>query len=198
MTRVFSSLPLLWLILMWPGIDVIRGLFDGSWYYPQMMQQSGVWSIYLLILTVSVTPVTLVLGRLGFGLPVARWLIKRRRHFGLASFVYAALHVAHYLIEEASLAGVLTQAATLEYASGWLAFGLFLTLAVTSNDWALRKLGRRWKALHRWTYAAAGLSFLHWALFEFWIAAVVPWILAFVAVKAVHVGLRRWPRRAVL
>ena len=39
---------------------------------------------------------------------------------------------------------------------------LFLLLLAISNDLSLRRLGtKKWKSLQRWTYAAAGLAFLH-------------------------------------
>lgn len=52
--------------------------------------------------------------------------------------------------------------------TGWLAFAIFVPLAVTSMDFAQRMMGPWWKWLQRWTYAAAVLTLLHWAgLHEF-------------------------------
>ena len=51
--------------------------------------------------------------------------------------------------------------------TGWLAFAIFLPLALTSNDASVRMLGRSWKRLHRAVYAAAVLSFAHWILEAF-------------------------------
>ena len=44
---------------------------------------------------------------------------------------------------------------------------IFTALAVTSNNTSVRKLGKRWKVLHRFVYAAAILTFLHWILLAF-------------------------------
>lgn len=35
-------------------------------------------------------------------------------------------------------------------------------------NWAVRKLGPRWKSLHRWTYAAAVLTLVHRASLHDW------------------------------
>jgi sulfoxide reductase heme-binding subunit YedZ len=45
---------------------------------------------------------------------------------------------------------------------GFLAFVLLIPLALTSNHWSQRKLGRRWSHLHRMIYAIAILAILHY------------------------------------
>ena len=193
MRRAIDSIPLLYLVMLLPGWSVIVGLFTQSYYYPEMLQISGVWSIRLLVLTVAVTPTLLLIRRIGAGRPLGRWLLKRRRHFGLGAFIYAALHTAHYLVESGSFAVVLDEAVSWNFGSGWIAFLIYTALAATSTDWAVRRLGRWWKPLHRATYGAAAASFLHWYLFDFFPDAVLFWAGAFVAVKLIHTGLRRWP-----
>jgi sulfoxide reductase heme-binding subunit YedZ len=42
-----------------------------------------------------------------------------------------------------------------------MAFLILLALAVTSSNSAVRRLGRRWKALHRGAYVAALLGVVH-------------------------------------
>jgi len=44
---------------------------------------------------------------------------------------------------------------------GFSAFVLLVPLALTSNDFMLRKLGRRWSVLHRLIYLIAILALLH-------------------------------------
>ena len=44
---------------------------------------------------------------------------------------------------------------------------IFTALAITSNNTSVRMLGKRWKGLHRFVYAAAVLTFLHWILLAF-------------------------------
>jgi len=51
--------------------------------------------------------------------------------------------------------------------TGLLSALLFLGLLALSNDWTLRRLGRRrWKSLQRWTYVAGGLMVGHGFIFQ--------------------------------
>lgn len=193
MKRAIDSLPLLYLVMLLPGWSVIVGLITQGYYYPEMLRISGVWSVRLLVLTVAVTPALLVIRRIGYGKALGRWLLKRRRHFGLASFVYAALHTAHYLVEAGDLGIVISEGIAWDYGSGWIAFAIMAALAATSTDFAVRRLGRWWKTLHRATYGAAAMTFLHWYLFDFFADQVAFWAGLFVAAKLIHAGLRRWP-----
>ncbi|MEP2031240.1 MAG: hypothetical protein ABJI96_21280 [Paracoccaceae bacterium] len=128
--RILNSLQLLYVLMLWPARYAIWDFYDGGWYYAQIMYDTGIWSVRLLILTVSVTPGTLLINRLGLSKTVGRWLLQRRRHFGLGSFLYGALHLIHYLIETDSVRFVLVQSVWLEYAAGWLAFLIFFGAGV--------------------------------------------------------------------
>ena len=146
------------------------------------IKDSGDWAAWLLLATLAVTPLRLVLGTNG----LTRWLLLRRRDLGVASFAYAAAHTAIYLVDKASLATVLDQAADAELLTGWLALALFLPLAATSNDVSVRALKRGWKRLHRLVYPAAVLVFAHWALTAFDPATAY----AHIAILAAIVGTR--------
>jgi len=182
MSRVLNSLPLLYLAMLWPGRFAFWGLFEQTFYYPWMMYDSGFWSIIWLIVTLAVTPVLMIISRLGRGKVLGRWLLVRRRHFGIASFIYALVHLLHYAIESEGLSVMIKEAVGI------------LALALTSNNWSTRKLGRKWKLLHYWVYPAVLLAFLHWYLFGNVTERVVFWALALVAIKAVHIALSRRAR----
>jgi len=47
-------------------------------------------------------------------------------------------------------------------------YALLHTLALTSMDYFVRKMGTWWKWLQRWTYAAAVLTLVHWAALHDW------------------------------
>jgi sulfoxide reductase heme-binding subunit YedZ len=96
------------------------------------------------------------------------WLKKNRRYFGVAAFAYAAAHTVFYLIDKASLDRVLTELPRFYIWTGWVAFALFLPLALTSMDHFVRRMGPRWKQLQRLTYPAAALTLLHWAALHDW------------------------------
>ena len=86
-------------------------------------------------------------------------------------------------IAEAMTAGILT---------GWLALLIFLPLAVTSNDLSVRKLGRRWKALHRLVYVIAILGVWHY----WWqVKQDIREPLVYALILAGLLGYRLWYRR---
>jgi sulfoxide reductase heme-binding subunit YedZ len=44
------------------------------------------------------------------------------------------------------------------------AFVLMIPLAVTSNNWSVRKLGPTWRKLHKLTYVIAALGGIHFIM----------------------------------
>jgi len=46
--------------------------------------------------------------------------------------------------------------------TGWIAFLIFIPLAVTSMGHFVRRMGPSWKTLQRTTYTAAVLTLVHW------------------------------------
>lgn len=73
-----------------------------------------------------------------------------------------------YLLDAQTAARVLQDLPRLYIWTGWLAFLIFIPLAVTSMDYFVRQMGPRWKQLQRWTYAAAVLTLVHWAALHDW------------------------------
>ena len=160
-----ASRPLLWLVLALPGLWILYrwAAAPDSYGYGHAIGDSGDWAVWLLMLTLAVTPVRLLFRRRSW----SAWLVRRRRDFGLASFAYAAGHTIIYLADKASLGAILGDLGLPDILVGWLALALFVPLAATSNDMAARALGRSWKRLHRLVYPAAVLTFLHWVLASF-------------------------------
>jgi methionine sulfoxide reductase heme-binding subunit len=119
--------------------------------------------VRLLIATLAVTPLRLLFPRASF----PRWLLKRRRDLGVATFGYALLHTLVYLQRKQELGLILSEAMDPSLWTGWIALAGFALLAATSNDASLRALGPWWKKLHRIVYIVAILSFAHWLLTAF-------------------------------
>ncbi len=154
---------LLWVALTvplaWQGWRYATGIV----YYGEFVHWTGLQSARLLLVTLAVSPLL----RLWPGAAPLRWLMRRRRDLGLITFVYALAHTLAYLVQKADAVRILREGSDPGLATGWLAFLLFLALAVTSNDLSVRRLGRTWRRLHASVYPAAILTFLHWVLTAF-------------------------------
>ena len=154
---------LLWLVLTAPLAVVTYFYLTDQWFYGEYLHATGDWSAKLLILALALTPLRKFLPNS----PVLGWFVRQRRYFGLASFGYAAAHLLAYLAKAGALEPVASEAAEPGMLAGYVALLLFVPLALTSNDAAVKKLGSQWKRLHRLVYFAAILTFVHWALLAF-------------------------------
>lgn len=150
----------LWGLLTLPALVLLWPFLKGQSYYGAFLVETGEWSVRLLILTLAITPLSLIFKGQGW----VRWLIRRRRWFGVASFAYAALHTGFYVWDIRSLARILFFAERFYAWVGWLAMGLMIILALTSNQWAQRALAANWKHIQRFTYLAAILTAVHWVM----------------------------------
>lgn len=189
MRRFAASRPLLWLVLALPGLWIgwRWAAVPERYGFGHAIAGSGDWAAWLLLATLAVAPLRLAMGAGAF----TNGLTRRRRDLGVASFVYAAAHTAIYLVDKSSLAAVLEEAGRFELLTGWLALALFLPLAATSNDAAVRRLKRSWKRLHRLVHPAAVLVFAHWALTAYDPATAFLHIAILAGLEAARIVLRR-------
>ncbi len=142
-------LPLYWLYQAWTfalGPDPGKVLVD----------RLGLAALAILLITLAMTPLQRLSGWGGW--------IAVRRQLGLWCFAYVVLHLSAYAVFVLGLdAGqLLIDLRKRPYIFvGALAFVGLLALAVTSNRWSIRKLGRRWKTLHHLVYLVLVLVLLH-------------------------------------
>ncbi|MDR9392837.1 MAG: protein-methionine-sulfoxide reductase heme-binding subunit MsrQ [Roseovarius sp.] len=90
-------------------------------------------------------------------------LLKFRRAIGVLGFVYVTLHLLVWLLLDVAIpAQIWADILKRPYVTvGFTAFLLMVPLAVTSNNWSVRRLGATWRRLHMLTYAAALLAAIH-------------------------------------
>jgi sulfoxide reductase heme-binding subunit YedZ len=150
------------LLLAVPAAVMLWQFFFRFHSWGLLLDESGEWAVRMLIVTLAVTPLRLVLKQVHSGPYWPAWLLKRRRDLGLATFLYAALHVGTYLVRQANIHVVLFDMQHIEYTLGWIAFVTLLALALTSNDASVHKLGTWWKPLQRIVYVSAIAALLHW------------------------------------
>lgn len=156
----------LWLLLALPGLGFIFGLLTSidPKIYHDLLHPTGEFSARFLIIAMLASPLALVF----HGWRGPKWLKTNRRYFGVAAFAYALLHTLLYLIDEATVTNVLNDLPKFYIWTGWVAFAIFIPLAVTSMDYFMRLMGASWKQLQRLTYVAAVVTLLHWAALHEW------------------------------
>ncbi len=160
---MLKSRYLLWILLALPAALMLNGYWRETLVYGEVVHVSGETAARLLIVTMAATPLCLMFP----GARLPRWLLANRRYLGVASFAYALLHAVTYIERKGELDVIVDEALEVGMATGWVATALMLLLAVTSNDASVRRLRKAWKSLHRWVYAAAVLTYLHWVLSAF-------------------------------
>jgi len=183
---------LLWLLLMYPGIEKVFWYAQDKLNYGRFMHISGELSAKFLIITLIATPLALIIRE--FKMPkwgallvtslfiisaivvwigteeyrlkstinlciayiifiirvkVVTWLLQNRR------IVYLLKEPLFIIFQEFIEIGVL---------AGWIAFIIWIPLAITSNNKSVKRLKKKWKSIQIWTYPAAIFVVLHWGL----------------------------------
>jgi sulfoxide reductase heme-binding subunit YedZ len=156
----FNSIYVFWIILVLPAVPmtfVLFGAVDGSGA-EDLLHPSGEFAARLMIIAMMLTPLRMLFPQTAWLV----WLAARRRALGVAAFTYALLHTLLYFVSMETLTNILAEFWALGIWTGWAAFVIFVPLAITSNDRSVHAMKRAWKTLHRWIYAAAVLTLIHW------------------------------------
>ncbi|KQQ50053.1 sulfite oxidase [Pseudomonas sp. Leaf127] len=143
------AFPVFWLYQAWSfalGPDPGKVLVD----------RLGLGTLILLLITLSVTPLQRLTGWAG--------CMAVRRQLGLWCFAYALLHLSLYALfilglDWGQLGVELVKRPYIIV--GALALIGLLALAVTSNRYSQRRLGRRWRRLHQLIYVILILGLVH-------------------------------------
>jgi sulfoxide reductase heme-binding subunit YedZ len=135
------------------------GFVDGLGANPIefVTRSTGTWALVFLCLTLSMTPLRLITNSLSW--------IRYRRMLGLFSFFYACIHfvIWLWLDQDFDLAEMVKDVLKRPFITmGFISFVVLIPLAITSNHWAQRKLGRHWAQLHRIIYLVACTVILHY------------------------------------
>ena len=120
-------------------------------------RSTGTWTITFLCITLAMSPMRWITAWTGW--------IQMRRMFGLFTFFYGFLHFSiwYWLDHNLDAAAMIDDVIERPFITvGFLAFVLMSLLALTSNQRAVRALGRKWSSLHRLIYVIAILGVLHY------------------------------------
>jgi sulfoxide reductase heme-binding subunit YedZ len=145
-----------WLPLALIAFDALTGRLSVN-PIQDVEQRLGRAALYFLLASLAVTPLTTLTGW--------RALPPRRRALGLYAFLYAALHFATFVAVDYGfdLPEILRLVGEKPFILlGFTAGILLLPLAVTSFDFFMRKMGKRWKLLHRLVYVIAPIVIVHY------------------------------------
>ncbi len=181
--RLLNSPYSFWALLALPSVGMITGFLSGNASSHDLLHPTGEFAARFMIIAMMITPLRMLFASHRWPL----WLQRRRRYLGVAAFAYSLLHVIFYVIDLGSVSAVMSDALKLSIWTGWIAFLIFVPLALTSNDWAVRRLRQAWKPLQRWVYAAAVFTLGHWIFLEYEIGPALVHFLPLLALEAYRI-----------
>lgn len=124
----------------------------------EVIHGTGLMAIRLLLLSLAISPVRAML----------QWqrITLIRRQLGLSALFYAIAHLVLFALDQKwALLHVASEIVLRFYLTiGFVALLGLTALGVTSTDGAVRRMGRRWKQLHRLAYPLAVLGAFHFFL----------------------------------
>lgn len=157
----------------------------------RITRYSGAWALRMILITLVATPLQRALG--------AVWPFKIRRMLGLFAFFYVSLHLTNYLVLDQFFDWVEIYYDLVErpfIMAGMAAFILLVPLVVTSTKKMMRRLGKRWKQLHRSVYLIAALGVLHYFLLIKlgWLEPTI-YLLIYLALMLMRMPIKKTFRR---
>jgi sulfoxide reductase heme-binding subunit YedZ len=124
----------------------------------RLLHTTGEIAIWTLGTVLSLTPLRVLFPKSR----IVNALNRHRRYIGVSSCMYGLLHFTCHILYQGTLDALL---ASFSKAFVWLGFTgltILVILALTSNNWMVRKLGgKNWKRLHRLAYLAAVILIYH-------------------------------------
>lgn len=173
-------LPLAWIVWLvltgGIGVDPVK----------EIEHRLGKDALWFLLGGLAITPARRMLGLN---------LIRYRRAIGLLAFFYLVLHLLAWIVLDMTL---LWQQAANDLIKrpylllGISAFAMLLPLALTSNNWSVRRLGPNWRRLHKLVYPAVLMGVTHYLLqmkvvsTEGWL-----WLAAIIVLLAMRLPKKR-------
>ncbi|MDD9799550.1 MAG: sulfoxide reductase heme-binding subunit YedZ [Gammaproteobacteria bacterium] len=177
--------PLLFCACLIPFAWAVYGLATdnlGAEPVDEMTEETGIWGLRFLLLTLLVTPLRRITNWNALG--------RLRRMLGLFAFFYVLCHFGVYLVLDQffDFTEIVNDIIKRNYIlAGFTAFVILIPLAATSTNWTIKKLGgRRWQRLHRGVYFASIAAVVHFlwlvkadytepAIYAFLLALLFAW-----------------------
>ncbi len=177
--------PLIWLLL---HVFTVGSLRLGPNPIEEIQDTMGIWALRFIVATLSITPLRHLTGQV--------WLLQFRRMLGLFAFTYVALHFLNYLVLDQTFdfAGIVEDILKRPFITvGFSAFLMLIPLAATSTNGWRRKLGLRWRTLHRLVYVIGIFACWHF----FWqVKKDIGEPMIYIGILTLLLGWRLWRRYA--
>ena len=124
----------------------------------RLLHVSGEIAIWTLGAVLSLTPLRTLFPRSA----IVNALNRHRRSIGVSACIYGIIHFLCHVLYEGDWDDLRQSFGKPFIWFGLTGLTLLVLLALTSNNWAVRKLGgKRWKLLHRLAYLAAIVLIYH-------------------------------------
>ena len=151
-TLLLVIMPAVQLALGW----ALHGL--GARPITEVLHGLGEWTIRFLLLTLAVTPARVVFDWPG--------VVKLRRMLGVTAACYGGAHFVLYCTDQKWQPGTIASEIALRFylAIGFAALLMLGVLAITSTNGWQKRLGQRWKRLHRLVFVLLPLALWHYFL----------------------------------
>jgi sulfoxide reductase heme-binding subunit YedZ len=156
----------------------------------RLLHVSGEIAIWTLGFVLSLTPLRVLFPRSA----IVNALNRHRRYIGVSACIYGLIHFSCHLLYQGDWEDVLQS-----FSKPFIWFGLtgltiLVLLGLTSNNWAVRKLGgKRWKMLHRLAYVAAIVLIYHQTIAGKGHWYVARWLLILlVALEGARLAKKFW------
>ena len=157
---ILNNRLVIWGLLALPGAAMLFGWLRGAAEAGALLHPSGETSARLMIVAMAIAPLMALVGSRGW----LRWMLARRRWFGVAAFGYALLHTIFYIVDMGNVGDMLAEIAAPGIWTAWAAMLFMSIVALVSNNALMRLLRKAWKPVQRLTYPAAVLTLAHWIL----------------------------------
>lgn len=160
MTKIIK--PFIFSLCLLPLVLLFRNFYLdelGANPFEVLTRSTGEWTLRFLLVTLTMTPLRQLTG--------SAWPLRLRRMLGLFTFFYVCVHLLTYIWLDHFFDWdeIWRDIVKRPYITiGMLAFTLLIPLAFTSTKKMMKRLGKRWKSLHKLIYVIAVLGSLHYFL----------------------------------
>lgn len=139
---------------------IIPALTNGLGANPveKLLHRAGEISIWTLGAVLTLSPLKVLF-------PTSTLVVALNRHrrmIGVTAFLYGLLHFSLHILYEGGWSGLVRSLSKPFIWFGLMGLTILMVLALTSNQWTIRRLGgRNWKRLHRLAYLAGAILIYH-------------------------------------